>query len=271
MRVSVIIPTLNEESCLPRTLQRVSIDAPGEIIVADGGSRDATVRVALRWSRVLETPRGRAIQQNLAAQAACGDVLFFLHADCWPQPGWQAAIRRALSRCNCVAGCFQMRIESPGPIYRAIERGGDLRVLWLALPYGDQGIFMRRDFFWKLGGFPHVSLMEDLMLMRRVRSLGRIQLVRHAIHVSPRRWEQSGVIRQTLRNWLLATLAVWGGIHPDLTGVLLSRSPMRERSAWHVLGAVRAASNTIRRRPHGVTQARRGTKPVPNNAIKAIA
>jgi hypothetical protein len=108
-----------------------------------------------------------------------------------------------------------MRIASDGWCYRAIEWGGDLRVRWLALPYGDQGIFLRRDTFWKLGGFPRVPFMEDLMFMRRVRTAGHVQLVPHRIGVSARRWQQTGVVRQTLRNWILTALAVGAGVHPN--------------------------------------------------------
>jgi rSAM/selenodomain-associated transferase 2 len=215
LNVSVIIPTLNEESCVAHTLERLARDKPAEIIVADGGSHDATVEIAARWARVVETPRGRAIQQNAAARAASGDILLFLHADCWPELGWQTALQRAMQRADCVAGCFQMHIDRDGLVYRAIDWGGDLRVRWLSLPYGDQGIFMRRDLFWKFGGFPTVSLMEDLLLMRRIRLFGRVELVQHSIHVSPRRWEKSGAVCQTFRNWTLAALAVWFGVHPD--------------------------------------------------------
>jgi hypothetical protein len=155
------------------------------------------------------------MQQNYGAAAASGDVLLFLHADCWPEPGWQAAVRSVVARNRFVAGCFQMRIEGKRRLFRAVERVGDLRVRWLGLPYGDQGIFLRRDTFHELGGFPAVSFMEDLMFMRRVRRMGRVDLLGHPIHISPRRWERGGVVRQTLRNWALTALAVWGGVHPD--------------------------------------------------------
>ena len=215
MKISVIIPTLNEESCLGLTLDRLAEDWPAEVIVADGGSVDATLKIARRTARVVQAERGRAVQQNLGAAAATGDVLLFLHADCWPEPGWQAAVRSAVARPGFVAGCFRMRIDGKQQIFRAIERGGDLRVRWLGLPYGDQGIFLRRATFMGLGGFPPVSLMEDLLFMSRARMEGRIKLLRHPIHISPRRWERAGIVRQTLRNWMLTAQAIWGGVHPD--------------------------------------------------------
>ena len=215
MNVSVIIPTLNEAACIGPTLANLGQDSPAEVIVADGGSEDATREIASRWARVVDSPRGRAVQQNHGAAVASGDVLLFLHADCWPEPGWQAAVRSAVSRHGFVAGCFRMKIDGDRRLFRAIEHGGDLRVRWLGLPYGDQGIFLRRDTFHKLGGFPAVSFMEDLMFMRRVRHMGRVELLSHPIHISPRRWERGGVVRQSLRNWALTVLAVWGGVHPD--------------------------------------------------------
>jgi rSAM/selenodomain-associated transferase 2 len=213
--ISVIIPTLNEAPCLPVTLSRLRQEASAEIVVSDGGSHDATLAIAQRFARVVQSPRGRAVQQNRGAAAASGEVLLFLHADCWLEPGWVPLVQRAARRPGFAAGCFRMRIEGDRRLYRLIEWGGGLRVRWLGLPYGDQGIFLRRDTFQMLGGFPAVPFMEDVMLMRRVRRLGRVDLVPYPIHVSPRRWERTGPIIQTLRNWTLTTVAVWGGVHPD--------------------------------------------------------
>lgn len=213
--MSVIIPALNEAAYIGQTLERLWRGAADEVIVADGGSADATREIASKLARVVESPRGRAVQQNHGAAAASGDVLFFLHADCWPEPGWKAEVQSAAQRNGFVAGAFRMRIDGDRHIYRCIERAGDLRVRWFGLPYGDQGIFLRSDLFRELGAFPAVSLMEDLMLMRRVRKLGRVALLDHPIHISPRRWERFGVVRQTMRNWGLTVLAVWADVHPD--------------------------------------------------------
>ncbi len=215
MNISVVIPTLNEAAALPRTLESLHRDGPAEIIVADGGSTDETIEIAEPFARVIRAPRGRAVQQNLGAAAATGDILFFLHADCCPAAGWQGPMRAAAAAPRFVAGCLRMRIDSDWPLYRLIERGGDLRARWLGLPYGDQGIFIRRDTFLSLGGFPPVAFMEDLLFMQQARRHGRVEVLRHPIHISPRRWERTGIIRQTARNWVLTLLAVWGGVHPD--------------------------------------------------------
>ncbi len=214
-RVSVIIPVLNEEACIAATLESLLRDRPWEVIVVDGGSNDRTVEIAGQYAAVVGAPRGRAAQQNRGAAHASGTLFFFLHADCRPEPGWQTALVRAAGRPGFVAGCFRMRIAGRGWVYRAIERGGDLRARWLALPYGDQGIFLRPGMFAELGGFPPVALMEDVGLMRRARRRGRITLVPHLLHVSARRWERVGPVRQTLRNWVLTALALGPGVHPD--------------------------------------------------------
>jgi rSAM/selenodomain-associated transferase 2 len=156
---------------------------------------------------VLHTERGRAVQQNAGAAISRGDVLLFLHADCWLEPGALDAVRTALAEERCVGGCFQQAIEAEGRLYRWLERGNALRVRWWKVAYGDQGIFVRRRVFEELGGFPPLALMEDLFFMKRLRNTGRIALLNERLHVSARRWQRTGVVRQTARNWWLIALA----------------------------------------------------------------
>jgi rSAM/selenodomain-associated transferase 2 len=214
MPVSVIIPTLNEEGCLGETLCRLHEQKPHEILVVDGGSTDATCRIAADAGRLLHGPRGRAVQMNLGAAHATGDVLLFLHADCSPEPGALTAAERCLARRGVVAGCFRMTVASPGWAYRLIGTAATARVRLTGLIYGDQGLFVRRDGFERVGGFPQLRLMEDVFLSLRLRRQGRMVVAPPRIFVSPRRWQQQGVIRQTLRNWTLTALAA-GGVHPD--------------------------------------------------------
>jgi len=159
-------------------------------------------------------PRSRARQQNLAAQVARGDVLLFQHADNWLEPGAVNQIRAALAN-RCVGGgAFRQRIEAEGRLYRALERGNAMRVARLKLPYGDQGIFLRREIFLAAGGFPDVPILEDILLMQKVRRRVGLALLPGPIHVSARRWRRHGVVRQTLRNWAL--LAAHGmGVSPE--------------------------------------------------------
>ena len=214
MGVSVIIPTLNEESCLGRTLDRLREHRLHEIIVVDGGSTDGTRRLAAAEARLVVSRPGRACQMNAGAAAASGDVLLFLHADCWLEEGALEEAERCLQGRGVAAGCFHMTVDAPGPLYRLIGASASLRVRLAGLAYGDQGLFLRREVFDELGGFPPVRLMEDLLFSRRLRRRGRVVVAPCRIFVSPRRWRKVGIVRQTLRNWTLTALAATG-VHPD--------------------------------------------------------
>jgi rSAM/selenodomain-associated transferase 2 len=214
MRISVVIPALNEEACLARTLGGLAGEGPHEVLVVDGGSGDDTCRIAAAGARLLHGPRGRAVQMNLGAAHATGDALLFLHADCAVEPGALRAAAQALGLRSVAAGCFRMTITAPGLVYRLIDACATARVRLTGLIYGDQGLFVTRDLFWRLGGFPPLRLMEDVFLSRSLRRRGRVVVVPQRIFVSPRRWQRQGVVRQTLRNWTLTALAA-GGVHPD--------------------------------------------------------
>jgi rSAM/selenodomain-associated transferase 2 len=214
MPISVIIPTLNEAGCLADTLRALRRQHVREIIVADGGSTDGTSAAAVAADLFLEAPRGRACQMNAGAAHAQGDGLLFLHADCTLEAGGLEAAEHALRRPGVAAGCFTMTVAAAGPLYRLIDASATARVRLTGLVYGDQGLFVTKQCFQQLGGFPPLRLLEDLFFSRRLRRRGRIVVVRPRIFVSPRRWQQAGLVRQTLRNWSLTALAA-GGIHPD--------------------------------------------------------
>ncbi len=240
MSVSVVIPTLNEEACLRDTLLAVRRMQPLEIIVADGGSTDQTRSAAATADRWLDATRGRAQQMNAGARAARGDILLFLHADCTLENGSLVTVEECLKRRNVAAGCFRQtscvgeweservrahsRSVSPtlslshSPtsrlLYRCIDASASARVRLTGLAYGDQGLFVRRETFERIGGFPEVALMEDVFICRRLRQLGRIVVAAKRIFVSPRRWQRQGIVRQTLRNWALTALAA-AGVSPN--------------------------------------------------------
>jgi rSAM/selenodomain-associated transferase 2 len=210
VNISVIIPVLNEAGRIAETIERTRQLGACEIVVVDGGSSDGTIQHATAADRLISSDRGRGRQQNAGAAAARGDVLLFLHADCWLEPGALEAVCEALTDHRCIGGCFRQRIDADGFGFRALESGNALRVRTAGWAYGDQGIFLRRSVFEQVGGFPDVPLMEDLLLMKRLRGRGTFRLLRHRIHVSPRRWEQTGIVRQTLRNWTFVLLAHLG-------------------------------------------------------------
>ncbi len=214
MGVSVIIPTLNEQGCLAEALAALKKQQAQEIIVADGGSTDGTRWAAAGADCFLDAPRGRAAQMNAGAAVASSDTLLFLHADCHLEDGALADAQRLLRRPGVTAGCFRMFVQADGPLYRLIDACATARVRLTGLVYGDQGLFVRRDLFDQVGGFPPLRLMEDVFISRTLRRLGRIVVSPRRVFVSPRRWQRSGLVRQTLRNWAL-TAAAAGGVHPD--------------------------------------------------------
>lgn len=216
MRLSIVIPTLNEAAGIEQNIQRAWELRPHEVVVSDGQSQDGTGDLARSaGATVVTSARGRGRQLNAGARVATGDVLLFLHADCWLESPAASQIELALRDEAVVGGAFRQRIDHDRPVFRWLEWGNSLRVRWRRMPYGDQGIFVRRSAFEAVGGFAEVRLMEDVLLMREFRRRRwRIELLPGPIHVDPRRWLKHGVVRQTLRNWmLLAGLRL--GISPD--------------------------------------------------------
>ncbi len=202
--ISVIIPALNEAACIESAVCCAWEAGMDEVIVVDGQSEDATVDIARRnGALVFSSPRGRAIQQNLGANHATGEVHLFLHADNWLAPAVGEQIHNCLLDEKNMGGAFCQQIEAPGRLYRLLERGNAARVRLRGLPFGDQAIFMRKAMFDRLGGFPPVKLMEDVLMMRAFRRISRPVLLPGPVHVHPRRWQQNGVVPQTLCNWSL--------------------------------------------------------------------
>jgi rSAM/selenodomain-associated transferase 2 len=198
--ISVVIPALDEERGIAAAIR--SVRDAAEVLVVDGGSRDATRELAAReGARVLESPRGRGRQLDEGARAATGDWLVFLHADTRLEPGWAEALGALPA--DVVGGAFRLAVDSPRRGFRVVERGVRLRVRLFALPYGDQGLFARRDVYARIGGIPHLPLMEDVAFVARLRRAGRLAFPAVRAFTSPRRWERYGIVGTTLRNWSL--------------------------------------------------------------------
>ncbi len=214
MRISIIIPTLNEANNIQGLIEQTRSLGSCEIIVVDGNSTDDTLARAAGADQVLTSVAGRAKQQNLGASSSTGDVLLFLHADCRLPETSLVSILEVMSDPGVIGGCFQQRIDAKGWRYRIIERGNAARVRWLGMAYGDQAIFVRKPVFESVGHFPDLRLMEDVFLMKRLTKIGRFVLLPDRLTVSARRWQKHGIVRQTLRNWTLLTLA-FCGVSPD--------------------------------------------------------
>ena len=213
-RISVIVPTLNEQDHLPATLRGVTLAPGDELIVVDGGSTDQTVVIARQFtSQVLLSPRGRAVQMYCGAQHAHGDILLFLHADTLLPSGSLEAVRRALQD-GAVGGAFRLALMPPTLALRLVAWGTNLRARFGRLPYGDQALFMLRQVFEALGGYDEVSCMEDVRLVQALRTRGRLVLLPQAVHTSGRRWQRDGVLYTTTRNTVLITL-YFCGVPPE--------------------------------------------------------
>jgi len=204
MFLLIIIPAINESDRIQRAITSAWDVGAQEVFVVDGGSQDDTIRLSEQaGALVVQAPRGRALQQNRGAEVARGDVLLFLHADNWLDPAAGEQLRTAIANPTVRCGAFRQQIDAPDQIFRWLEWGNSLRAGRLGMPYGDQGIFVRRDLFASVGGFPPIPLMEDVELMRRLRRISRPVLLPGPLHVDARRWQRQGVLRQTTRNWLL--------------------------------------------------------------------
>ena len=229
--LSVIIPTLNEAASLGPTLERVRSADGIEIIVADGGSRDATCEIAAHaGAAVLVTAGGRAAQQNAGAAAVRGRHLLFLHADTLLPDGYAELIRRTLDRPATAAGAFRFRTDGAGASMRLVEWGANIRSTTFQRPYGDQGLFMEKRVFDELGGFAPLPIMEDYELVSRLRRRGPVATLNEAAVASARRWQRLGPLRTTARN--LAMVAGYhAGVPPERLAKLYRGSRISDETS----------------------------------------
>ena len=221
--LSVVIPAYNEEQGIESTLKQFESVADIELIVADGGSTDATVLVAEACgATVVKSNKGRGVQLNSGAAVSSGEMLLFLHADARLPVGFRQIIGQSLRDRDDIAGAFQLQIDAPDRLLRLIEYGANLRSRLFQLPYGDQALFMRAETFFEMNGFRNWPLMEDYDLSQRLRKRGRIRVFSERVTVSARRWQRLGVVRTTLINQVCAA-AFRIGFSPEVLSRLYSR------------------------------------------------
>lgn len=213
MSISVIIPTLNEERYLEDTLK--SIGQGVEIIIVDGGSSDATIEVGMRFTeKIILSEKGRGAQMDRGAREAASGLLLFLHADTRLPHGWKGQVEDILKDAKVVGGGFKLKIDSRKFSLHLIEVIANLRSKYLGLIYGDQAIFVRKNDFLAVGGFWGLPLMEDVDLVKRLKKKGRMVLLNAHISTSSRKWDKSGFLRTTLRNWIFLIL-YYIGVSPE--------------------------------------------------------
>jgi rSAM/selenodomain-associated transferase 2 len=215
-RISIILPVLNEGEGIAATLDALAdLRALGaEVIVVDGGSRDATIqRARLRADRVISAPRGRALQMNAGAAKATGDVLLFLHADTRLPADADHVVLNGLERSGRAWGRFDVKVEGRSPLLLIVGFLMSLRSRLSGIATGDQAIFVRRDAFQEAGGFAEIPLMEDIALCKRLKRVSRPLCLSDRVVTSGRRWDDNGVFATILLMWRLR-LAYFFGADP---------------------------------------------------------
>jgi rSAM/selenodomain-associated transferase 2 len=209
--LSIVIPTLNEADRIVGTVESAKV-SDAEIVVVDGDSHDGTPELAASaGARVIVSPGGRAAQLAAGALAARGEVILFLHADTRLLPGFDDAVACALADPDFVGGAFRFQFDRSSPALNFVQWGARLRVALFTLPYGDQGIFVRRRALEAIGGIPQVPLMEDLDLVAALRRVGRLKILALPAITSARRYQAAGVFRTVFRHFL-AVGARWLGV-----------------------------------------------------------
>jgi len=239
LKISIIVPVLNEGERLRPFLEHLRERArPAEVILVNAaGFENVPESVAELCDRVLTSRRGRPAQMNAGANAAGGDVLWFVHADCQVPRGCLEEITRTLQDRQLVGGCFRIRFPRRQLIYRVGDTGGNLAVDLFGRCYGDHGIFCRREEFAAVGGYPELPLLEDAEFYRLLRQRGPTRQLPNKIVTSPRRYEEIGPYRLSATYVLLSALYILRVPIPLLSRIydrlcLCSKEPAR--SAWSV-------------------------------------
>ncbi len=218
MLISIVIPVLNEEKNLEKTLDSVSNqDGPLEIIVVDGGSTDASVEIADAYAKVLVSGCGRALQMNTGAAEARGEILLFLHADTLlPERAFETIRNRMSGLDASKAGTFQLEFDSPSRLLGFYC--WCTRFPHPSVSFGDRGLFVRRSVFEAQGGFNEIPLFEDVDLARRLYILGGFTFLNLTVTTAARRFDAGGHIQHQIKNLLL-----WAGYFLGIRPAVLAR------------------------------------------------
>jgi rSAM/selenodomain-associated transferase 2 len=205
INLSVIIPVINEEKNLNKLLSNLQKSPDIEFIFVDGGSQDNTIKLIKNAGfKVISSPiLRRSYQMNLGAENAQGKILLFLHGDTLLPQNYDQIINDIVNQNRFILGAFKLNIDSKKSIFRLLEMMVNARSNYLSLPYGDQGIFLKKEVFKQLGKYKDIPLMEDFELVKKAQKQGKIYLAKSAVITSSRRWDNLGIIKTTLINQLI--------------------------------------------------------------------
>ena len=217
--VSIVIPTLNESARVESTLRPLQVvrQSGHEVVVVDGGSDDGTRdRVVGKADTIIDGPRGRALQLNVGARASRGDVLLFLHADTFVPPTAIQVIRDEFPSSQRVWGRFDVRLSGSHVMLRVVENLMNVRSRLSGIATGDHAIFVKRETFERIGGYPEIPLMEDIAISRRLKRESRPFCCTQRVVTSSRRWEEKGILKTILLMWRLRLAYALGADPRDL-------------------------------------------------------
>lgn len=206
MKLSIIIPVLNEEKTVVKTLESLKEQDQNEnieIIVVDAGSTDKTGELSAGYAHVIQSMRGRAEQMNSGARAASADLFLFLHSDCLLESGSLNELLSRMDKGDFIGGCFKLAFSDSDRLLNLIAWGSNLRAGLFKIIFGDQGLFVQRGIFEKIGGFPSIEIMEDWEMSRILKRRGKLCILDKHIYTSPRRFRAGGTIRIL---WLMLKL-----------------------------------------------------------------
>ena len=202
-KISVIIPCLNEEAHIEKSIRSAQQQPDAEIIVVDGGSQDRTMEILrnLDGVSVVSHSTGRARQMNRGADLANGSALLFLHADTTLPKNYSSHILQVLNTPQISVGAFRLKVDLNDWRVRVMEHLVHWRSTLFQMPYGDQGIFVKTSNFQRVGGFPELPILEDYELVRKLREIGKVKIAESAVVTSGRRWQTLGIFQTTRINW----------------------------------------------------------------------
>jgi rSAM/selenodomain-associated transferase 2 len=204
--VSLVVPVLSDGAAAAQLLSGISSDPRLEILLVDGGFDEDLARLAASRAdtRLVRTRPGRGLQMNAGAAASRADWLIFVHADSQLPSGWLDVFEARTA--GAAGGWFRFALDDSAWQARVLERGTALRVRLFRLPYGDQGLFVRREVFRDLGGYRELPLMEDVDFVRRLVNAGPVVELPLPLTTSARRWRRDGWFRCSARNLILVSL-----------------------------------------------------------------